>query len=107
MSNDAAQQIFIDSLNTYEYDESLKTFNLFHIYQREYTGDAGFADSCFFDLVGYNFEQKKRSKFERRDGLRLEAQPDIIRIYADGSTLVRFENLVTVDPWQEAVIRYA
>jgi hypothetical protein len=88
-------QARIDVLdNTYEVDDSLMLFNIIHMYPLELACPNGFYDSMFFNAVGYGFENMKKRNLGRHDGLIFDGivSIDIVRIFADGSTLLRFKN---------------
>lgn len=86
----------------YTEDEALEEFNIFHMYgdgKPCIFYDNGYVDAQNFNLMGYNTKTKKKRDLGRHDSLNLstECKPDIIRIFMDGSTMVRFRDMVILD----------
>ncbi len=95
----------------YTEDEELNEFNIFHMY-----GDGkpciffnnGYVDSQNFNLVGYNTDLNKKRDLGRHDSF--NPTPDcklkMVRIFMDGSTMVKFSEKVTFDiPYQAMEVR--
>jgi hypothetical protein len=92
-------KMYIDFLNNfYEEDDNIKDFHILHMYPKELAYPNGYYDSRFFELVGYNDNLKKFKKLGNHDGLTFDKGVvlDIARIFADGSTLLRFKKNVGV-----------
>lgn len=104
-------QEHVDILLEYSLNDDLDEFNLFHLYPEELAFPNGYYDSRFFTLIGFNFDKKEKRIIEGRDGLRFVPNAgvdvDIIRIFADGSTLIRFLNLVKMSVFQAVDIKRA
>ena len=103
-------QKYIDFLDKfYKEDDTLDTFNVFHLYPREVAYPNGFYDSRFFELIGFNFDLAKKKNLGVHDGMDIipvnSPQVSMIRIFADGSTLIRFNELVKVDNCSNVYIR--
>lgn len=108
-------QPYIDLLDEYEINDELDSFDCFHIYPKELCvqGDDinGFVDSRFFDVIGFSFIRHQKKNLGRHDELdflpyTLYKPPEIsrIRIYADGSTFIRFTKPVSFLSYQSAII---
>lgn len=104
----------IDFLSTgYTENNSLDSFHILHIYPKDlafpYDSEdpIGFVDSRMFKLVGFNTAAMERREFiGQKDGLDFYDPVPIkaIRIFADGSTLVKFRSPVKVGMGQSASI---
>jgi len=92
----------IDFLNTYTNNPKLQSFDAVHMYPNGLAYPDGYFDSMWFNLVGYNFTTKEKRTIEYRDGLHMNdyVEVDIVRIYADGSTFIRFKNKVSFGIYQ-------
>jgi hypothetical protein len=92
---------YLEKLNKYEIDDDLTEFNVLHMYPRRYVEGEGYVDSQFFDVHLYNWDTKpwKKRIIRNRDGLKFSQSvvTDIVRIYADGSTLIRFKPAASID----------
>ena len=106
-SSNAEQQGAIDVLKRYTLDESLREFDIIHIYPGKYTDGNGFWDSCLFDIHAYNMKTKTFAVFTDRDGIEIDYKPAWIGVYADGSTFVRFDRMITFDVFQAMRLRVA
>lgn len=100
----------IDVLNTYKVVDTLKEFNILHMYPKEIAYPNGYYDSCFFDAVLFNTVTMEKCVIPNRDGIQFlstEKENVIsgILIYADGSTVIVFKKLVTFDHLQCLFIR--
>lgn len=89
-------QKYIDSLSVYKENDVLDKFDIIHLYPGELAYPNGYWDSRFFTLVGFDTEKKQKRIIKMRD----EIAPDIdvkslplvkARIFADGSTLLKFD----------------
>ena len=97
----------INILESYTVDDQLKTFEIVHMYPREFAFPNGYYDSKFFDLVLFNIETKTKRTIHNRDGIDFYSSSvpiQFIRIYADGSTLISFREEMTIDIFQSPVI---
>lgn len=103
-------QKHVDYLETYEIDETLEKYNIIHMYPKGLaaTRSYGFVDSRKFILWGYSTGNKKRRNLGHHDGLSFARQDsprvDIVRIFADGSTFIRFCGYVKIGLSQEAMV---
>jgi hypothetical protein len=92
----------------YEEDQSVDTFHILHLYPGKIAYPNGYIDSRFFTLWGFNTDKMLKKNLGIRDGLDLtnvldpqeSPKVNIIRIFADGSTLIRFLTPVKVSPTQ-------
>jgi hypothetical protein len=105
-------QSYLDVLKSYEENKNLEEFNLFHMYpEEELCYPNGYYDSRWFNLVGYNTKKMEFKYLGKHDGLDFEPyyipKIDIARIYADGSTLIRFYDLVNIDLFQAVRVKAA
>ncbi len=100
------QRVLDEVFIRYTDDDTLGEFNIFHMYPVGLAYPDGYTDSQFFDLWGFNFMEKRKRYLGTHDGMmfRAGANVDIVRIFADGSTLIRMENLCFVDNLQNVVI---
>jgi hypothetical protein len=98
----------IDILNSYIINPNLSSANIFHLYPKELAYPDGFYDSRFFTLVCFNTLTNEKRIIENRDGLDFYSDLVIdlymIRIYVDGSTMVRFGSLQKFDIFQSVII---
>lgn len=94
-------QKFIDFLDEYKVGKPDK-FHIFHLYPRRLAYPEGFYDSRFFDLHCFNTDILEKHVIEDRDGLIFNdgVRVDIVRIFADGSTLIRFKHPVRISIFQ-------
>lgn len=100
-------QKYVYHLKDYKLNNSLSEFNILHLYPRSLAYPDGYWDSKFFDLVGYNYEiMEFRNIAERRDGLDFSNDViiSLIRIFADGSTLIRFKRKVKLNIYQSVEV---
>jgi hypothetical protein len=98
---------YLDVLDKYTEDNDINEFSILHMYPQELAYPNGYYDSRFFELVGYNTEMMKFRRLGRHDGLSLDGDTpkiEIIRIFADGSTLIRFKKNIAVGMSQAAYI---
>ena len=103
-----AQEIINSLKSDYTPNGDLDTFHIFHMYDTGEYGceNEGYADSMFFHLYGYNTDTMESSYIGRHDGIRIISgtQVDIVRIFADGSTLIRTNEECVVSSFQEVSI---
>jgi len=89
----------IGVLNTYTENKDLKEFDCVHMYPEELAFPNGYYDSRFFKLIGFNFDTHEKKDLGKHDGIDNFSKGMIIRnlrIFADGSTFVRFAYKVKV-----------
>ncbi len=97
----------IDFLNTYKVNESLEVCHILQMYPEGLAYPDGFFDSQFFTLVLFNTETMEKRTIGGRDGINIEAKRNIVkmvRIFADGSTLVAFKNAVKIGVFQSVSV---
>ena len=97
----------IKFLSEYKEFDGLKEFNILQLYPMGLCYPDGYYDSRWFNLVAYNYLTNQMKNLGRHDGLTFNSNNpavDIVRIFADGSTLIRFKGLVKVENWQAAEI---
>lgn len=98
---DSAVQEQIDFLDKgYRENASETEFNVLHLYPGELAVGAGFVDSKFFELIGFNTDRRTKKNLGTHDGIRFNrlgvTQVQLVRIFADGSTLIRLRKPVVV-----------
>lgn len=88
----------IDQLKEYSVSSDLGRFNLIQMYPKELAYPHGYYDSRFFDLKGFNTELMQFRDLGIHDGMSFNpgVEIDICRIWADGSTLIRFVGFVEI-----------
>jgi len=98
----------IDLLDKYTINSKLEYADIFHLYPKEIAFPDGFYDSRFFTLVCFNTAKNEKRIIDNRDGLDFPLENDMrikmIRIYADGSTIVVFRKLYHFDIFQSVSI---
>jgi hypothetical protein len=97
----------IDLLNNYVINNKLINFNICHLYPKKIAYPDGYYDSMFFDLHLFNTFTNEKRIIKNRDGLDfLDIKYDIklIRIYADGSTIITFNSIYKVCIFQSVTI---
>ena len=98
----------IDFLSSYKENDELIEFDIFHLYPKELAFPYGFNDSKFFELVGFNTEKHQKKWIGKKDGVDFYScnniDIDFLRIFADGSTLVRFKTTHKVVSGQSTAI---
>lgn len=103
----AEVQKYVDVLKKYNENNTLEDFHIFHLYKDKLGYPHGYYDSRFFILMGYNTDTMEFKNLGTHDGIRFYDEapaPNIIRIFADGSTLIRFRKPVKVDNYREVSI---
>ena len=101
-------QARIDILNIYLEDQSLELFHIIHMYPGKLAYPTGYVDSRYFTLWGFNTDKMLKKNLGIHDGLdlnnilnpHLSPKVNIIRIFADGSTLIKFLTPVKVSTTQ-------
>lgn len=106
-------QKHIAHLDNYVENEELNQFYILHLYPKKLAYPNGFYDSKWINIVGYNWISKddkitnmeKRDLGSRYDGIKFteNVKVDIVRIFADGSTLIRFKSPVFVSGWFQEI----
>lgn len=88
----------IDRLAQYEVNDDLTTCNIIHMYPSGLAYPDGHADSRFFELHLYNSKSLQKRVYATCESLDFAegVGVDMIRVFADGSTLVKFTSPVTV-----------
>lgn len=101
----------VDVLEDYEYNPRLEKFNILHMYPGELAYPNGFYDSRFFLLVGFNTNTMEKNELGMHDALNMTKRLDtidpsveFIRIFADGSTMIKFKEPVEVIAGQAATV---
>ena len=99
-------QEYIDVLKKYTENIELKSFHIIHMYAGDLAFPDGYYDSRFFNLIGYNIKTMEFRNLGKHDGLHLfdDVKVNIVRIFADGSTLIKFSDAVEIGFTQEANI---
>lgn len=97
---------YVDVLKKYNKNKKLEIFHILHMYPKKLAYANGYYDSRYFKLVGYNTVTGEYRKLGKHDGLSIKdmCPVDIIRIFADGSTLIRFENPIVLSLSQDVGI---
>jgi hypothetical protein len=93
----------IDVLNKYAIDNTLSSCDIIHIYPKGLAYPNGYYDARFFDMHIYNTQTWTKRIIEDRDGLSFDKSATdiyIMRIYADGSTFIRFQSVHYLDIFQ-------
>lgn len=92
----------IDVLSIYEETKTLARFDIFHLYPNSLCYPNGYYDSRWFTLIGFNTSLKLKRDLGYHDGLDFEENVEVgeCRIFADGSTMVKFKHLVKVNLFQ-------
>lgn len=91
----------IDFLDTYKQVDNLSEINCLHMYPKELAYPNGYYDSRFFELWAFNFTTKEKCNLGTHDAIK--AIPNVpmqiidLRIFADGSTFIKFNETVKID----------
>lgn len=88
----------------YKEVEELETCDLVHIYDTKIYGATqhggsynGYVDARMFTVWCFNFKDRQKCKLENKDQLYLgDIVVDIVRIFADGSTMIRFKGTAKI-----------
>ena len=89
----------IDRLKDYKENNKLIMFNVVHMYPKNLAYPNGYTDSRFFECFIYNTETMEFKNLGRHDGIRFNGNVSLYSmvIFADGSTCIRFDNLLYVE----------
>lgn len=92
----------INILKEYKVNDDLMRFQILHLYPLKLAYPDGYYDSMFFELWGFNYENKlslqKRLIRTHCDRLNFKnIEVELTQIFADGSTLIRFPYPITFD----------
>ncbi len=98
---------YLETLEECEWDDELDEFNILHLYPGEVCYPNGYYDSRFFEVIGYYYgpnimvavEAPRRRNLGEHDSLDFlgkNTDVDIIRVFIDGSTLIRFKKPVSI-----------
>ena len=104
-----AVQKYVDAVHKRYTLGSPETFHILHLYPKGLAYPDGYYDSQFFDLHCFNMETDEKLVIEQRDGLVFDddVHVDIVRIFADGSTLIRFKHPVRISVFQAVEVHAA
>jgi len=93
---------YIDFLNKYAQNDKLTHADIFHLYPGRIAYPDGYHDSRFFTLVGFNTKLMQKRVMNNKDGLHINKNAHIylVRIFIDGSTLIRFNKPEIMDIFQ-------
>ena len=96
----------IDRLAQYEVNDNLDRCNIVHLYPSGLAYPDGYVDSRFFELRMYNSENMQMRVYAPCDSLDFAegVGVDMIRVFADGSTVVRFSSTVIVNVDQTVTV---
>jgi hypothetical protein len=98
----------IDVLNTYTENPELTCADIYHLYPKELAYPDGYFDSRFFTLVCFNTKTNEKRIIEYRDGLDFPLDNGmllrLIRIFADGSTIIVFRKAYDFNIFQSVSI---
>ena len=85
-------------LDLYEWNEELDTFDILHLYPKELAYPNGYYSARFFELIGFSTKTLQKRNLGRHDAIIYNDKIviDIAQIFADGSTLLRFESPILV-----------
>ena len=92
-------QYHIDYLSRYTEVENMEKCDILHLYNtKKYWADNDwFYDAMMFDLWAYNTKTKQKIYLWEKDEIMpYDCGIQMIRIFVDGSTLVRFKELVKI-----------
>jgi hypothetical protein len=95
----------INVFSLYVENDDLALFNIVHLYKTEIAYPNGYYDSMFFDLVLFNTRTMEKRTLKSRDGITLKnVASHEVRIFADGSTMIKFHELVGIRVFQHVTI---
>ena len=99
-------QSYVKVLDEYEESNTIETFNILHMYSGDLAYPDGYWHARWFELVGYNTEQMQKRNFGIHDRLSFENGVKVggIEIFADGATLISFNNFVCIGDTQAASV---
>ena len=87
----------------YRITNSLNQADIFHLYEsgvKHADSESGYHDSRHFKLMAFNTRTQEKCDLGVHDGIQNltdDKVVDMIRIFADGSTIVRFRDPVKVE----------
>jgi len=83
-------------LDNYKKSDSLEQFDIFHMYPGNICFPDGYYDSRFFKLVGFNTKTMEKRDLGDHDSIDIElgVQVVMLRVFLDGSTLIKFDSLI-------------
>ena len=100
----------LDVLKLYDLNTELTEYNIFHLYPKGLAYPDGYYGSRFFNLVGYNSKTREYREIRISDELDFSncknQDVSMIKIFADGSTLIRFNSFHTVNNFCQSVYIY-
>lgn len=100
----------LDVLKLYDLNTELTEYNIFHLYPKGLAYPHGYYDSMFFNLVGYNSETMEYREIRISDEFDFSncKNKDIsmIRIFADGSTFIKFDSFHKINDFCQSVYIY-
>ena len=94
----------------YSEANNLQEADIFHLYD---TGEecildnSGYHDSRHFNLIAFNTKTMQKRNFGRHDGISSpfnEIPISLVRVYADGSFLIRFKRPVKITNFSDILI---
>lgn len=97
----------VDFLARYKINENLDTCHIIHLYAEGLAFPDGWCDSQFFTLVIYDTKKMEKREIVGCDGVNIETKKThakMVRIFADGSTMVKFDNVVKVGISQSVTV---
>lgn len=102
-----AQAYVDDIFNRYTENDKLELFDILHMYDTKklcLIKNSGYHDSRHFELVGYNLKLKQKRKLGLHDSVNLDRAPvSMVRIFIDGSTMIKFNHPVPLIHYTQAV----
>lgn len=101
-----AAKAALSRLHLYEVNDDLIECNIVHMYPSGLAYPDGYVDSRFFELRMYNSENMQMRVYAPCDSLDIADGVGVkmIRIFADGSTVVRFSSTVIVNVDQTVTV---
>jgi len=92
-------------LNSYKWDDTTGAFNIFHLYPKGLAYPDGFYDSQWFECIGFNTTTMTKKDLGLHDQMNFQGKkPLFVRVYADGSFLIRFNEAIRVMSNQEITV---
>jgi hypothetical protein len=84
-------------LNKYEETDSLKEFDILHLYDDGYAYPDGYYDSRFFVLIGFNTKTMQKKDLGTHDAI--DFWDDCVisksQVYGDGAFLIKMAHMIT------------
>ena len=91
-------QHFIDALDEYQVDDSMKAFHILHMYpQNKLSFPNGYPDTRQFSIWVFNREKMTKRYLGRgHDDILIsrDVQVESVMLFLDGATVIRFRELV-------------